>query len=62
MPNPMTDCRYPRSHLLRQATILLAWACWGLAYWKSLWWLVPLSFLPYFLANRFGHLLDEQQD
>lgn len=55
----MRNKTFSRARLLQTATIIFAWICWGIAYWKALWWLIPLSFLPYFLSNRFGHLLDE---
>ncbi|CAM3824602.1 hypothetical protein [Paracidovorax anthurii] len=52
----------PPSRILRRASVLFAWICWAIAYWQSLWWLVPVSFIPYFLSNSYGHLLDKDRD
>jgi apolipoprotein N-acyltransferase len=47
------------SELVRQASVLFAWFCWGIAYWQSSFWWVLISFIPYILSNSYGHLLDD---
>jgi apolipoprotein N-acyltransferase len=47
-----------RSELLRQASVLFAWCCWGIAYWQSSFWWVAISLIPYILSNTYGHTLD----
>jgi len=47
------------SQVVQITAILFAWACWGMAYWQSNLWWVAISFIPYFISNRYGHLLDK---
>ncbi|WP_152033798.1 hypothetical protein [Paracidovorax avenae] len=51
----------PPSRILRRACVLFAWGCWAFAWWKSIWWLVPVSFIPYLLCNSYGYLLDRNR-
>jgi len=51
----------PPSRVVRRATVLFAWICWGIAYWQSNWWWFAGSFVPYLLSNSFSHLLDRNQ-
>lgn len=47
------------SQVAHSAAVLFAWACWAIAYWQSNLWWIPISLVPYFISNRYGHLLDK---